>query len=186
MTTPLNVVAVSGSLHAPSKTGALLAAIAAELGRRIESTITVVDVCDLDFSSESAKEAVRTIESAELLVVASPVYRASYTGAFKQLFDRVGQSALIGTPVLLAATGGSDEHSLVIEHQFRPLFGFFHALSLPYGVYAKDSDFADGVATSPALLATIDTAIDVGLPFIRVVSQRRDEQERGDSSTTGS
>jgi FMN reductase len=166
MSATLNVVAVSGSLHAPSKTGALLTAITDAISRRIDSTVTLVEVNGLDFASDAAKSAVHTIEAADLLVVASPVYRASYTGAFKQLFDRVGQNGLVGTPVLLAATGGSDEHSLVIEHQFRPLFGFFHALSLPYGVYAKDADFTDGVATSPTLLASIDTAIDTGLPFI--------------------
>ena len=62
----------------------------------------------------------RQIESADALIVATPVYRGSYTGLFKHLFDLVDHEALIGTPVLLAATGGSDRHSLVIDHQFGP------------------------------------------------------------------
>ena len=73
--------------------------------------------------------------------MASPVYRASFTGLFKHLFDFVGQYALFDKPGLLAATGGTDRHALIIEHQFRPLFAFFQALTLPIGVYAKDSDF---------------------------------------------
>ena len=76
----------------------------------------------------------RRIESATLLIVASPVYRASFTGLFKHVFDFVGQYSLIDKPVLLAATGGSDRHALIIEHQFRPLFSFFQALTLPIGV----------------------------------------------------
>jgi MsuE subfamily FMN reductase len=62
----------------------------------------------------------QAIEQADLLIVASPVYRGSYTGLFKHLFDFVHHDALIDVPVLLAATGGSERHALVIDHQLRP------------------------------------------------------------------
>jgi FMN reductase len=107
------------------------------------------------------------IESADVLVVASPVYRASFTGLFKHLFDFVGQYALVDTPVLLAATGGSDRHALIIEHQFRPLFGFFQALTLPLGVYANDSDFTNYRVSSLELHERIDQAVGRALPLIR-------------------
>ncbi|MFT4123522.1 MAG: NAD(P)H-dependent oxidoreductase [Microbacteriaceae bacterium] len=149
---PLSVVAVSGSLHSPSKTRRLLDRITAAIGERREVDTETVEVSELEGLGAAlgrgplpdvVAEAVRRVESAELLVVASPVYRASYTGLFKHLFDLVGQQALAGTPVLLAATGGDDRHSLVIEHQLRPLFGFFGAATLPLGVYARDADFAE-------------------------------------------
>jgi FMN reductase len=79
---------------------------------------------------------------------------------FKQLFDLVEPTALRGKPVLLAATGGGDRHALVIEHQLRPLFGFFEAATLATGVYAAERDFADGAPASPALLERIDRAVD--------------------------
>ena len=107
------------------------------------------------------------IESADLLIVASPVYRASFTGLFKHLFDFVDQYALVDKPVLLAATGGSDRHALIIEHQLRPLFGFFQALTLPIGVYAKDSDFTDYRVSSLDLQERIDLAVTRALPLIR-------------------
>lgn len=65
------------------------------------------------------------VEQADVLVVATPVYRGSYTGLFKHFFDFIHQDALIDKPVLLAATGGSERHALVIDHQLRPLFSFF-------------------------------------------------------------
>ena len=98
---------------------------------------------------------------------ASPVYRASFTGLFKHLFDFVGQYALVDTPVLLAATGGSYRHALIIEHQFRPLFGFFQALTLPLGVYANDSDFTGYRVSSLELHERIDQAVSRALPLIR-------------------
>ncbi|MDL5351627.1 NAD(P)H-dependent oxidoreductase [Microbacterium sp. zg-YB36] len=94
------------------------------------------------------------------------VYRASFTGLFKHLFDFVEQYALVGTPVLVAATGG-DRHALMLEHQLRPLFGFFQALTLPVGVYASAADFDGYVLRSPAVHARIDQAVDGGLPLIR-------------------
>ncbi|MET0725614.1 MAG: FMN reductase [Leifsonia sp.] len=185
----LNVVAVSGSLHAPSKTTALVH----EIVRVLESTLDgVVDVSvrfielsesgpafagalRRDQLSPAAEAELQAIEAADLLIVASPVYRASFTGLFKHLFDFVGQYSLIDKPVLLAATGGSDRHALIIEHQFRPLFSFFQALTLPIGVYAKDSDFTDYVVTNPALDDRIEQAINRGLPIIRTIVRADDD-----------
>jgi FMN reductase len=69
--------------------------------------------------------------------------------------------------VLLVATGGSDRHALILEHQFRPLFGFFQALTLPIGVYANNSDFTDHKVSSIQLQERIDLAIARALPLIQ-------------------
>ena len=87
-----------------------------------------------------------------MLVVATPVFRGSYTGLFKHFFDFVHQDALIDKPVLLAATGGSERHALVIDHQLRPLFSFFQARTLPLGIYATDKDFVDYRLQDDALI----------------------------------
>jgi len=175
---PLKVVAVSGSLHAPSKTTALAGEILAALGRELDIDAHVIEVNEIgpefagalrrDQVSPAVEEELQRIESADLLVVASPVYRASFTGLFKHLFDFVGQYALVDKPVLLAATGGSDRHALIIEHQFRPLFGFFQALTLPIGIYACDNDFTEYRVTSLDLQERIDLAVSRALPLIRL------------------
>ena len=174
---PLKVVAVSGSLHTPSKTTALVKEILASYGRELQIDAHLIAVNEIgpDFAGAlrrdelpaSVEEELRRIENADLLVVASPVYRASFTGLFKHLFDFVGQYALVDTPVLLGATGGSDRHALIIEHQFRPLFGFFQALTLPIGIYANDSDFTNGAVSSLDLQERIDLAVARSLPLIR-------------------
>lgn len=89
--------------------------------------------------------AVHGIERADLVIAATPVYKGSYTGLFKHLFDLVAPDALVGRPVLLAANGGSDRHALVVDHQLRPLLAFFRALTVPSAVYAAEADF-DGYA----------------------------------------
>lgn len=172
------MVAVSGSLHAPSKTTALVKEILASLGRELDIDAHLIEVNEIgpgfagtlrrDQLPASVEKELHRIETADLLVVASPVYRASFTGLFKHLFDFVGQYSLVDKPVLLAATGGSDRHALIIEHQFRPLFGFFQALTLPIGIYANDSDFANYEVASLDLQERIDLAVGRALPLIQI------------------
>ena len=178
---PLSVVGVSGSTHAPSKTTALVSSILDVVTRdRADVATHLVEVDRIgpglagtvrrDALPASVQLELERIESADLLVVASPVYRASYTGLFKHLFDFVEQHALVGTPVLLAATGGSERHGLMIEHQLRPLFSFFQSLTLPNGVYASDADFTDYRITSDELQQRIETAVARALPVVARVA----------------
>lgn len=177
MSSPIKVVAVSGSLGDPSKTTVLLQEILDRLAEvhPIESRLITLTEVGPHFAgalsraelSPVVEEQLQAIESADLLVVASPVYRASFTGLFKHLFDFVDQYALVDTPVLLAASGGSERHALIIEHQFRPLFAFFQALTLPLGIYAHDSDFTDYRVTSRLLSERIEKSIVRALPLVR-------------------
>ncbi|HYJ48534.1 MAG TPA: FMN reductase [Microbacterium sp.] len=183
MTQPLRIVGVSGSLREPSKTTALVRGLIEEVTARDEVETRLIEVATLGplFAGALRREdvepeiedALRAIETADLLIVASPVYRASFTGLFKHLFDFVGQYALVGTPVLLAATGGGERHALILEHQLRPLFGFFQALTLPVGVYASDADFAGYELTSPDVKRRIDQAVTRSLPLVRQAAAQR-------------
>jgi FMN reductase len=185
MTRTLKVVAVSGSLKNPSKTTALVEAIVAALGTAIPIDSHLITLTELgphlagalnrkDLPPEAEAELQR-IESADVLIVASPVYRASFTGLFKHLFDFVDQYALVDTPVLLAASGGSERHALIIEHQFRPLFAFFQALTLPIGIYAHDSDFTDYKISNPDLQSRIEKAVAKSVPVIWSNLEEKDE-----------
>lgn len=172
----LRVVGVSGSLNDRSRTTVLVRAILDRIAERVPVEATLIEVSELapglagalrrDQVSPEVEHALRTIETADLVVAATPVYRASFTGLFKHLFDFVGQYELVGTPVLVAATGGGERHALILEHQLRPLFGFFQALTLPVGVYASDSDFTDGVLTSPDVERRVALAVDRSLPLV--------------------
>ncbi len=182
MTAPFRVVAVSGSLHEPSKTTALVRAITAAIGERAPIESQLIELTQIgpglagalrrDQLSTEVEEQLRAIETADLLIVGSPVYRASFTGLFKHLFDFVGQYDLVGKPVLLAATGGGERHALIIEHQLRPLFGFFQALTLPLGVYASDTDFDGYEITSEILQSRISLAAERALPLVGYAASR--------------
>lgn len=173
----MRIVAVSGSLHRPSSTTALVAGLAAAVAERVDADVRVLELADLgpllggalrrEALAPEVEEALVAIETADLLVVGSPVYRASFTGLFKHLFDFVGQHSLVDTPVLLAATGGSHRHALTIEHQLRPLFAFFQALTLPVGVFAASEDFEHGRVRAPEVLDRIQAAADRALPYLR-------------------
>jgi len=175
MAAQLNVVAVNGSAQQPSRTLALLQALLSELEDRLLLRSRIVNLGEIArplgaaLSRQELPEIVerelQAIESADLLLVAAPVYRGSYPGHFKHLFDLVGQEALVDKPVLLAATGGSDRHALVLEHQLRPLFGFLQALTLPIGVFAGPADFENYQVSSAALAARIRLAADRAAPL---------------------
>lgn len=176
MSKTYKVVTVSGSVQSPSRTLALIAQLVDTLGDAVPIEVQQIELgalAPLIGSALSraqlppaAEASIQAIESADVLIVASPVYRGSYTGLFKHLFDFVHHEALIDVPVLLAATGGSERHSLVIDHQLRPLFSFFQARTLPIGVYATEQDFSNYQVTSAPLLERIRLAIERAVPLL--------------------
>jgi FMN reductase len=171
------IVGVSAGAGVPSRTTALVRAVADGLDRRLGFQTELIELSLVAPAllgaqgrgglAPEGESVLRAVETAAVLVVGSPVYRASYTGLFKHLFDLVDQRALANRPVVLTATGGSLEHALVIEHQFRPLFGFFGALTVPTGVYAQPSDFEEGLPTSPGVLDRIARAVDEAASLVR-------------------
>ena len=176
MTRPLRLVAVSGGLQRPSKAAALaghlMDLIAGEVAceqRLVELGQLAPQLAGAVWRSqlpETVERELAAVEQADILVVASPVFRGSYTGLFKHFFDFIDQDALIDKPVLLAATGGSERHALMIDHQLRPLFSFFQTRTLPLGVYATDKDFLDYRLQNAALIQRAALAVQRALPLI--------------------
>lgn len=170
------VIAFSGSLSASSKTRALVDLALSRMAERYGIMHISYDLKDLQPSLGQAERIedlaplpariVQALISADALILGVPVYKGSYPGLFKHLFDLIDPEALRGKPVLLIATGGGDRHALVIEHQLRPLMGFFQALTLPTGLYASAADFTAGVPSSPSLLARLDRAVEDFAPLI--------------------
>lgn len=160
----IRIVGVSGSLSVPSRTTALVAATSTAFATPLEASVEIIELGSLvhDLAGTNRGElgpaaisALTAVESADVLVVGSPAYRAAYTGIFKHFFDFIGQYALVDKPIVLTATGGSDRHALLVEHQMRPLFGFFQALTLPLGIFATETDFENYEITSTELTERI-------------------------------
>ncbi|MCV3243393.1 MULTISPECIES: NAD(P)H-dependent oxidoreductase [Mesorhizobium] len=165
--TRLRVVAFSGNFRRPSKTLALTNAIVSQLAQKTSAEIVTYDLLDLDESvctfdradlSQQSARIIGELESADALIVATPIYKGAYCGLMKHIFDLLPADALCETPVLISANGGGPRHALVIEHQLRPLFGFFEADTLPTCVYSCEADFKEDKIVDPGVLARIDKA----------------------------
>jgi FMN reductase len=93
------------------------------------------------FASGDLAEALAQVKRADGLVVVTPVFAASYSGLFKTFVDVLEPGVLDGKPVLIAATGGTARHSMVLDHALRPLFTHLRAVVVPTGVFAASEDF---------------------------------------------
>ena len=157
---------VSGGLREPSSTRLLAdllgQAVQQELTRAGESVNTstielrrlgrpIMDMMLTGFPTTDLAEAFGAVANADALIAVTPAFNASFSGLFKSFFDVLPEESLTDMPVLIAATGGTERHSLVLEHALRPMFSYLHAVVSPTGVYAATDDF--GAATSSGGLA---------------------------------
>ncbi|MFG2267820.1 CE1759 family FMN reductase [Streptomyces sp. NPDC048720] len=153
----MKLVVVSAGLGVPSSTRLLADRLAAAVDRRRPVDVQVVEVRDLaveiahnftnGFAGKALAAAQEAVAGADGLIVVTPVFSASYSGLFKSFFDVLDKDVLTGKPVLIAATGGTGRHSLVLEHALRPLFAYLRAVVAPTGVYAASEDWgAEGLA----------------------------------------
>ena len=152
----MRLVVVSAGLSVPSSTRLLADRLAAVAGRQAEADVEVVELRELaveiaqnftnGFPGRRLAAAIDAVTSADGLIVVTPVFSASYSGLFKSFFDVIDKDALTGMPVLIAATGGTARHSLVLDHALRPLFAHLKAVVVPTGVYAASEDWgAEGL-----------------------------------------
>ncbi|MFE6335098.1 FMN reductase [Streptomyces sp. NPDC057798] len=147
----MRLVVVSAGLSVPSSTRLLGDRLAAAAAGRTGAEIEVVELRDLaveiahnftnGFPGRKLAAAQDAVTRADGLIVVTPVFSASYSGLFKSFFDVLEQDALAGKPVLVAATGGTARHSLVLDHALRPLFSYLKAVVVPTGVYAASEDW---------------------------------------------
>ncbi|MFD5724500.1 FMN reductase [Streptomyces sp. NBC_00523] len=174
-TAPVRIVAVSAGLSNPSSTRLLTDRLAAATRERLEAgqdrpvDVRVIELRDLaadiashlvsGFPPPALADALAAVTEADGLIAVTPVFTASYSGLFKSFFDLVENTALTGKPVLVAATGGTARHSLVLEHAMRPLFAYLRAVTLPTSVYAASEDWgASGDEYAEGLPARIRRA----------------------------
>ena len=160
MTAARRAVAICGS-PASASTSRLLAERVLTLleGRGFESEL--IDLSSLPADAllgraEDASpgegavaEALAAVDRASVLVLATPVYRATYTALLKTLFDLMPQGALAGKVSVLIATGYGAGHLLAIDHGLRPLVASLDGLSAATGIYATAEAVVDGDRRGP-------------------------------------
>jgi FMN reductase len=157
------LVVISAGTGNPSSTRQLTDRIAAKTLERLEATVTTIDLAPLaidtaraavaGFPGPELQPAIDQLAAADGIIAATPVYKAGISGLFKTFVDVLDNDLIVAKPVLLAATGGTGRHALVIDDQMRPLFAYLRALTLPTSVYAAPEDWG-----SPELGTRIERA----------------------------
>ncbi len=142
----MSILLIAGSPSEHSRSAALLDAVSKRLGLR-HALIDRLHIRDLspqalllaDVGHKSIGRAVAQVETARAIVVATPVYKAAYSGVLKVFLDLLPQAALKGKVVLPLATGGSPNHMLALDYALRPVLQSLAARQIMSGVYATDA-----------------------------------------------
>ncbi|OAN87469.1 hypothetical protein A8B84_14840 [Marinobacter sp. EhC06] len=114
-----------------------------------EDRVGIADHRKPEECEDDTTEVLERIASGDCFVIGSPIYRGSFTGALKNLLDRVPVQSMEGKPVGLVATAAWDHHYLAIDMAMRPVLAWFNAFQLPGSVYLNNSDYRDGKIVNP-------------------------------------
>jgi FMN reductase len=147
---PLRITTIVGNPRVGSRTSLAAEAVAGSLehlargaGREVETQ--VVELAELmgelfAFPSEPSDAAVALARSSDLLVVASPTYKATYTGLLKTFFDRFGSNALAGVVAIPLMLGGAPVHTLAVDTHLHPLLLELGASCPTRGLFVLESE----------------------------------------------
>ena len=141
----MSILFIAGSPTTPSRSARLLDFIADQVRDR-GYEITRLNVRDLpaqallhaDFADTQIGEAQQLVAAASAVVIATPVYKAAYSGVLKAFLDLLPQTGLTGKLVLPLATGGSPAHMLALDYALRPVLTSLSARHVFPGIYATD------------------------------------------------
>jgi FMN reductase len=188
----MRIVVVTAGLSNPSSTRVLADELAAATRRRFGGDLEV-DVIELreyahalvdnlltGFPNAALKQAIERVGTADGLIAVTPIFTASYNALFKAFFDVLDKDAIVGMPVLIGATGGSERHSLALDHALRPLFGYLRAVLVPTAVYAASADFGARGGDTAGLAGRIDRAAQEFAALIRAGLRKAAEDPYAD------
>jgi FMN reductase len=146
-----DIITIAGSPSRVAKSSRVLGYARATMeakGWRVET----IAVCDLPaedllyarLDSPAIQSAHALLAGAQAVIVATPIYKAAYSGVLKAFLDLLPQDALRGKIVLPLATGGSLAHLLAIDYALKPVLGALGATHVLRGVYLLDSHLLAG------------------------------------------
>ena len=113
------------------------------------------DLLHARFDSPKVIDLLQQIANADGLVIATPVYKASFSGALKTVLDLLPERALAHKVVLPMATGGSIAHMLAVDYALKPVLSALKAQELLHGIFAEDSQIAYAEGRAQAQLVPV-------------------------------
>ena len=139
------IVGVVGNPRPRSRTHQMVTAVAeafaAASGGRVERVIDLVDLKAglFEWGQPDVAAALEAVFAADVLVVGSPVYKATFTGLLKAFCDQISAGQLGGILALPTMMGGADQHFLALEMGLRPLLVELGATCATPGLYVLES-----------------------------------------------
>ena len=139
------IVTVTGNPRPASRTHTLARTLGAELARvlgtdaPVDLDLAALGPAVLDSEDERAQRAVAEVLGAEVLVLASPTFKATYSGLLKAFLDRLATGALAGIAAVPILLGGAPNHSLAIDVHFAPLLYELGARLPARGLFVLES-----------------------------------------------
>lgn len=171
------IIGVSGNITSSSRTLSLVESVVTKASHKFHSHGEVIDISKLTAELGPTvafnnfppvlSAAYEKLFDAEVIVIGTPVYKASYTGLLKHFFDLVDPKQLSGKVAILVATGGSDHHSLVLESHLRSLASFFGIFTVPTTIYARDTEFTNYQLDSDVIEKRIEQALEQAAVLIK-------------------
>ena len=156
------VVTLGGSPSQRSRSGVLLDRAKSWLNQQGVEVVSyqvrdfpAEDLLHARFDSPHIINLLAQIERADGLVIATPVYKASFSGALKTVLDLLPERALSHKVVLPIATGGSIAHMLAVDYALKPVLSALKAQEMLHGIFAEDSQIAYGEGSAQAQLAPV-------------------------------
>lgn len=152
----MKLVTVYGSPTPPGRLAAALTA-AEKYGMALDPTLRIERLTPRAGAGSAgnwAETAVETIETADAVLISSPVFRASFPAVLKELLDRLPVSALRSKPVGLLVVGAAPQHYLAVDRHLGDVLSWFGALRLPVSCFVEAGSI-DGGAPAPRARAEI-------------------------------
>ena len=119
--------------------------------------ISFADGRPLSAYDDDTQSVVEQVIAADMYLIATPVFRASFTGALKNLLDHVPVEGMQGKACGLIGMGATDHHYLSIDAQLRPVMAWFGAHVVPGMVYLQSRHFQDGQLADPQAIADLQS-----------------------------
>jgi FMN reductase len=166
------LLAVVGSVTPPGRLNAAIATavemaaarpgVKASLLNLADHRVSFADGRSLEKFDDDTGTVVARVAGADCVLLASPVYRGTFTGALKNLLDLTPIEALRAKPVGIVAMGATSHHYLGVDWQLRAVLAWFGARVVPPSVYLEAAPFREGARTdqpSRAALADLVNAL---------------------------
>ena len=153
-----DVLTIGGSPAAPSRCAVTLDYLRTDLERRGLTTASI-EARDIDpvslmharFDHPDVRAGIDAVLSARAIVIATPVYKAAYSGVLKSFLDMLPMGVLEGKTVLPLTTAGSLAHCLALDYALKPVLAALGARHILQGICLLDTDFAYGEGGAIAL-----------------------------------